>query len=194
MRIPGRFIAIAAMAPLYGACTATAEPPAPPCTSNEPACLEQVAGMYLDALLTHDGSRLPLDPNVRRTENSLTNARGEHEVRESFVRTNMIERIRDARYYADVRTGDVIVFFRVDIDLKKEDGGEDGKTKAGDTEYRTSVSVPAGTYTVHEAERFKVVKGMITEIEIIAHVEKGKGGGSGWPEERADSVAKPDAE
>ena len=60
-----------------------------------------------------------------------------------------------------------------------------GTTRAGSSEYKVAVTVPAGTYTVHEAERFKIVKGYITEIEIIANVEKGKGAGAGWPVARS---------
>ena len=156
--------------------------PKPPCIDNTSACLEKIAQLYLDALLTHDGSKLPLAKNVRRTENALTNARGDYEVRESFKRTHMVEGVREARFYTDVARGDIVVFFRGDVDLKDVDAKS--VTKAGDSEYKVAVTVPAGTYTIHEAERFRIVKGYITEIEIIAHVEKGKGAGSGWPVER----------
>lgn len=163
------------------------KPVTPPCTEKTAACLEKIAGLYLEALRSHDGAKLPLAATVRRTENALTNARGPYEVRESFARTHMIENIRDARFYTDVAKGEVVVLFRIDIDLKEADA--ESKTKAGDTEYKVAVTVPAGTYTIHEAERFKVVKGIITEIEIIAHVETGKGGGSGWPVARDPVVS-----
>jgi len=164
----------------------------PPCTSRSTACLEKIAALYLEALRMHDGSKLPLAAEVRRTENALTNARGPYEVRESFARTTMVEGTRDARFYVDVARGEVVVFFRLDVDLKAADA--DATTKAGNTEYRVAVSVPEGTYTVHEVERFRIERGLITEIEIIAHVEKGKGAGSGWPVARDPVVApaKPD--
>ena len=175
-----------------GAAPPSAPSPTPPCTEANAACLEKIAKLYLAALLSHDGSKLPLAKDVRRTENSLTNARGDHEVRESFARTHMVEKVRDARYYIDAANSDAVVFFRADIDLKAADAL--ATTRAGNSEYKVAVSVPEGTYTIHEAERFRIVKGYITEIEIIAHVEKGKGGGSGWPVERAappkDAVAK----
>ena len=151
-------------------------------TDGRAACLEKIARLYLAALVSHDGSGLPLAKDVRRTENALTNARGDKEVRESFVRTHMVEGVRDARFYVDTAKGDIVVFFRADIDLKAADA--QATTRAGESEYKVAVSVPEGTYTVHEAERFRVVKGYISEIEIIAHVEKGKGGGAGWPIER----------
>jgi hypothetical protein len=167
-----------------GAGSAAPAAPVPPCTRSSAACLKTIAQLYLKALLAHEGSALPLAPQVRRTENALTNAVGDHEVRESFVRTHMVEGVRDARFYVDEAQGEVVVFFRADIDLKEAEA-KDTTTRAGDSEYKVAVTVPAGTYTVHEAERFKIVKGYITEIEIIAHVEKGKGAGSGWPTSRS---------
>ena len=158
----------------------------PPCTDGGKACIEQVARLYIDALISHDGSKLPLSPTIRRTENGLTNARGAYEVRESFARTHMVERARDIRLWTDPVKGEVIAFFMIDVDLKAADAG--ATTRSGDTEYKVAVTVPEGTYTVHEAERFKVVRGYISEIEILAHVEKGKGLGSGWPVERDAKV------
>jgi hypothetical protein len=170
--------------------TFAADEPRPPCTSNATACLEKIGRLYIDALLSHDGSKIPLAANVRRTENALNNARGPHEVRESFVRTDMVKQARDIRFWANEKTGDVVFFFRLDIDLTKDQIG-DGTTRAGNTDYKVSVSVPAGTYTIHEAERFRIDRGLITEIEIISHVETGRGGGSGWPVERDAAIKKP---
>lgn len=184
------FSALMIMAGPVNSAAPAAANPEPPCTESSAACLETIAKIYLNALVTHDGSKLPLAATVRRSENALTNAIGANEVRESFVRTHMVEGVRDARYYVDAAKGDVVVFFRADIDLKPADISKSGATRAGDTDYKVSVSVPAGTYTVHEAERFKIVKGFITEIEIIAHVEKGKGAGSGWPVARDAKAAK----
>lgn len=163
----------------------------PGCTAQTRACLEAIARSYIDGLINHDGSKIPLAANVRRTENALTNARGANEVRESFARTTMVEGAKEVRLFTDVAKGQVIAFFLLDVDLKPETGGGSGSTKAGDTEYKVAVTKPAGTYTVHEAERFRIVAGRITEIEIIAHVEDGKGQGGGWPVERVE-VIKPE--
>ena len=156
----------------------------PACTDASRACLESVARAYIDGLVAHGGAKVPLAATVRRTENALTNARGASEVRESFVRTDMIERARDIRLFVDVAKGDVVAYFALDIDLKDHNGGGSGTTRAGNTEYEVAVTKPAGTYTVHEAERFHIRRGLIHEIEIIAHVEDGKGKGTGWPVER----------
>lgn len=158
------------------------------CTENSRACMEAVARSYIDALVAHDGSKIPLAPDVRRTENALTNAKGEAEVRESFARTTMVESTPSIRFFTDVDKRQVIAFFLLNVDLKEEDAN--ATTKAGDTEYKVATVKPAGTYTVHEAERFHIVDGKIREIEIIAHVEDGKGQGSGWPMERDAAVKK----
>lgn len=161
---------------------------APPCTDSSKACLEKIARLYIDALVSHDGAKLPLAPSVRRSENGLNNAKSAYEVRESFVRTNMVEGTRDVRFWTDPARGEVVTFFLLDVDLKAADALS--TTRSGNTEYKVATTVPEGTYTVHESERFRIVKGYITEIEIIAHVENGKGLGSGWPVER-DAVVKP---
>ncbi len=176
---------VALASTLAAACAAgSAAPVSPPCTDSSAACLRSIAQLYLKALMSHDGSALPLAPNVRRTENALTNANGDHEVRESFARTHMIEAVRNPRFVVDAATGDVVVLFAIDVDINDADA-KDTTTKAGDSEYKVAVTVPKGTYTVHEAERFHVQRGSITEIEIIAHVENGKGAGSGWPVARS---------
>ena len=166
-------LACIVMPSALGAAPPVDTPAMPPCTDNGEACLKSIANLYIDALISHDGAKLPLAPDVRRTENALTNAKGAHEVRESFVRTNMVQ---DRR------------FFVIDVDLKAADAT--ATTQSGDTHYKVSVAVPEGTYTVHEAERFKIDKGYIREIEIIAHVENGKGQGSGWPVPRDAAVKK----
>ncbi len=167
-----------------GLAAAGPAPVAPPCSDSSAACLRSIAALYLDALRTHDASHLPLDPGVRRTENALTNATGDSEVRESFARTHMVKAVRDPRYVVDTAAGNVVVYFQIDVELDEADA-KDTTTKAGKSEYKVAVTVPKGTYTVHEAERFKIVKGYITEIDIIAHVEKGKGAGNGWPVPRS---------
>lgn len=187
-----RSIGLAAMVPLasHGTVAFAKDASAPVgCVQKDRMCLESIARSYIDALVSHDGSKIPLAANVRRTEQGLTNAKGDHEVRESFVRTNMVESTSDVRLYTDVAKGEVIAFFLLNVDLKAVDAT--ATTKAGNTDYKVAVTKPAGTYTVHEAERFRIVGGRIQEIEIIAHVEDGKGLGSGWPVER-DAAVKAD--
>ncbi len=149
------------------------------CTDSSRECLVSIATAYLDSLVSHDGSKLPLASDVRRTENGLVNANGEHEVRDSFKYTDMVKDHRNVKMVADTKTGEVTVFFQIDISLKAPASGE---TKAGDSSYKVAVTVPSGDYTVHEAERFKIEKGLIKEIQIIAHVQEGANKPSGWPD------------
>jgi hypothetical protein len=158
----------------------TAADARPLCEDSSRACLISAAEAYIDALVvSHDGADVPLAPDVRRTENGLVNANGEHEVRASFSETKMVRDRRNLRFVVDEMQGEIVAYFLIDVVLA---GPEQSETKAGDKRYKVAVSVPAGIYTVHEAERFKVEHGLIKEIEIIAHVEKGAGGASGWPD------------
>ncbi len=176
---------------MAGAVPASAATPAEArCVADSRVCLEAVAMSYIQALVSHDGSKIPLAPDVRRTENALTNAKGISEVVESFARTDMVKSTADVRMYTDVAKGEVVAFFLLNVDLKQGAGGGDVATKAGHSQYKVAVTVPAGTYTVHEAERFKIVAGKIHEIEIIAHVESPKNLGSGWPVARNGAMKK----
>ena len=179
--------------PLGIACAVPASAATPAkvgCVAESRACLDAVAMSYIHALVSHDGSKIPLAPDVRRTEGALTNAKGIHEIVESFARTDMVDSTTDVRLYTDVAKGEVVAFFLLNVDLKQGAGGGDVTTKAGNNEYKVAVTVPAGTYTVHEAERFKIVAGKIHEIEIIAHNESPKNLGSGWPVERNAALNK----
>jgi hypothetical protein len=158
---------------------AKADPAKPPCGDDSRECLASIATAYSAALLSHDGSALPLAPHVRRTENGLINAQGENEVRASFNDTKMVRDRRNLRLVVDEQQHEVVAFYLLDVALT---GPARTEVKAGDKRYKVAVSVPSGEYTVHEAERFKIQQGQIQDIEIISYVEKGKGGASGWPD------------
>jgi hypothetical protein len=157
---------------------AFAEPADPSCADGSRQCLLAAATAYIDGLLSHDGSKVPLASDVRRTENGLVNANGESEVRASFAETKMVKAARNLRFIVDEQQHQIVAYFLIDIALA---GPAQSETKAGDKRYKVAVSVPGGSYTVHEAERFLIDDGLIKEIEIIAHVEKGSGGSSAWP-------------
>ena len=151
----------------------------PPSEHLSPDAMAAMATTYVQALLSHDGSALKLTPDVRRTENGLVNANGENEVRASFAETKMVTGTRNLHLVADEKRQAVTAFFLVDVSLS---GSAQTETKAGDKAYKVAVSVPGGDYTVHEAEEFRFSKGAIHEIEIIANVQKGRGGTTGWPD------------
>jgi hypothetical protein len=153
--------------------------PAAACSDQSRACLDSIARLYIGALVSHDGSGLPLADNARRTENGLVNANGADELRESFVHTQMVRRARGIRLITDEQKGEVVAFYLLEIVLDKEPSGE---TQAGGSTYKNAVNVPAGSYTVLEAERFKVKSGRLVEVEVIGHVENGLSGRSGWPD------------
>ena len=83
--------------PACSGSTTNAIPAKAGCIVGSQACLELIARSYIDGLIAHDGSQIPLADNVRRTENALTNAKGPAEVRESFARTGMVEAARRRR-------------------------------------------------------------------------------------------------
>ena len=170
---PRRFLGFCAVVALP--CAAAA---APPDSHLSGPAMQEMATAYTDALLSHDGSALKLSPHVRRTENGLVNANGEPEVRASFAETKMVKAKRDLRFVVDEAAQEIVAFFLIDVSLS---GPAQAETKAGDKSYKVAVTVPGGEYTVHEAERFRFQDGLISEIEIIAHVQNGLGGASGWP-------------
>jgi len=94
---------------------------------------------YLDALVSHDGSDVPLAENCWRSEQGKCAAKPAQGILDSYVDPIMDGNLalRDLRFFVD---GDnVIAMFLLDL-------------KTG---------------TVHLAERFKVVDGLIHEIEAI---------------------------
>jgi hypothetical protein len=136
---------------------------AAPCVDSSRACLIATANTYLDALLSHDGSRIRLAANARRTENGMDTGDDAATIRKSVttptpdqVNTGM----RDKRWFVD--GGVATAFYLLD----------------------TSTLPPslAHTTTTHLVERFRVKRGLITEIEAIFWVAPGPNEeGSGWP-------------
>ena len=98
-----------------------------------------VASRYLDALVSHDASQIPLAPDAWRTEEGRNSGQGADDIRARTESDQMkvISGIRDVRWYVD---GDnAIAFYLLD----------------------------AAGATTHIAERFRVVDGLIREIEAI---------------------------
>ena len=168
-----RFLAMAA--PAAALLLAAVPAQAGPSTAAE---LDAIARGYITALASHDGSGVPLAPNVRRTENGLVNANGADELRESFHHVGMVKDARSIRIVSDPRSGDAVAFYLLDIVLE---GKTMNTTQAGKSAYKVAVSVPAGHYTVYEAERFHVSNGLIDQIEIIGHVAHADHAPAAWP-------------
>ncbi|MHB8466545.1 MAG: hypothetical protein ACYDH6_15810 [Acidimicrobiales bacterium] len=166
-------IAVMAMlgsaAPLVGAAHAGGTA----CTDASRACMIAAANTYLDALLSHDASRIRLAPNARRTENGMDTGDGAAAIRTSLtpptpdeVNTGM----RDKRWFVDA--DEAIAFYLLDTS--------------------TLPPSPLHTSTTHLVERFRVDRGLIREIEAIFWVSPGPSQeGSGWPKPRGEAASPP---
>src|SRR5436190_3175646 len=96
---------------------------------------------YLDALVSHDGSAVPLAPDCWRTEEGRNSGLSADAIREGLKGESMhgITGYRDLRWFVD--GNDAVAFYLLD----------------------------AGA-TVHLVERFRVIDGLIHEIEAIFYV------------------------
>jgi hypothetical protein len=110
------------------------------------------ATKYLDALVSHDASEVPLAPDAWRTEQGRNSGRGPDDIRTKTESEVMhgITGIRDLRWFVD--GNDAVGLYLLD----------------------------AGSRTAHIAERFRVIDGLIHEIEAIFYVSSVPGQ-SRWP-------------
>ncbi len=128
--------------------TALAQQVKPACTDNSRACLVKTANLYLDGLAHHDASKIPFAPDVRCTEQDNVPAANEVEFRKSINDSGVIQGIRSLRLMADPETQSVSAFYFLDI-------GAVGKEHA---------------YTVMRGQRFKIVHGLVKEVEVYNYV------------------------
>jgi hypothetical protein len=133
------------------------------------------ANTYLHALLSHDGSHIRLAANARRTENGMDTGDDAATIRKSVTSPTPDDGntgMRDKRWFVD---GDVATAFYL-LDTS------------------TIPPSPAHTTTTHLVERFRVKRGLITEIEAIFWAAPGpQQEGSGWPkpQDEAPSSSAP---
>jgi hypothetical protein len=146
---------------------------AEPCTDSSRSCKIATANTYLDALLSHDGSKIRLAPNARRTQNGSVTAENAEEIRTSLTSPtpdDVNTGIRDKRWF--VAGEHVTAFFLLDTS--------------------TLPPSPLHTTTVHLVERFRVRRGLIHEIEAVYWVGPGpQEEGSGWPAPKDESYNAP---
>lgn len=137
---------------------------APLCTplkawSCDDTCKVQAAQSYIDALLSHDASSVPLADHVRRLENNKVNADGAAALRQSLnkgAQYRLIRGIRDLNWF--VAGNDVFAIYTVDAGLST------GTLASGRT-----------------FERFRIENGLITQIEIVVCTSLGKVPAPEWP-------------
>lgn len=132
---------------------------APICTENTRACMIATAQTYFDGLAAHDASKIPFAPDSRRTEQGRITGDGEGSMR-SVVDHEPDMTVSRARWFVDESQNMVIGFTRLHVAERNADPEREA--------YKTS----GGPSTVHLAERFKVVDGLIREVEAIFYIAR----------------------
>ena len=160
MRIAGALVAAGLIAGAAG--TAAAQQTKPGCTDNSRECIVRAVDSYYDAMQNHNGKLAWFAPTIRRTLIGLPNnsgedfiMEGEKTIRESLDRAPHQTHL-DHRYWVDEKERTVNALML--------------------TTLHDRVS------TIHVAERFKVDKGLITEIEAVFYIDTTtREGTTGWP-------------
>lgn len=142
---------LAAAAMTVASRPAVAQTVKPVCTEGSRACLLKTTRVYIDGLSRHDPAHIPFAPNVRCTEQALIPVTNEKTFRSEIASSTAITKIRNIRLLADPVTQSVAAFFLIDV--------------AGDPAKHQS------PYTVRRGERFKIVRGLITEVEAYNYVD-----------------------
>ncbi len=154
--------AVFAVVPSY------AQQAAPVCTENTRACMIATAQTYFDGLAAHDGSRIPFAPGARRTEIGRSTGDDDESMRLAIDLQPDLT-VSGTRWFVDESTHNVIGFTL----LRLAGGNADPD--------RPSHATSDQSATTHLAERFKVVDGLIREVEAIFFIEFGNPKGtSGW--------------
>ncbi len=141
---------------------------APICTENTRACMIATAQTYFDALAAHDGSKVPFAPDARRTELGHETGDGEDTMR-SVLDKEPDMTVSGTRWFVDQSKNIAIGFTLLHVAERNADPDRPAHETGGQAS------------TVHLAERFKVVDGLIREVEAIFYIERGNAEGtSGW--------------
>lgn len=126
-------------------------------------CRVAAAQAYLDALVSHDASQVPLADNAQRVEQGRVTGTSGEDIRQGLehdYRFRIITSVRDAQFIAE---GDeVAVLYTVDA----LGYGSQGREAASSRTF----------------ERFRVVGGLITEIEVVLKVIPGHYTAPTWPD------------
>lgn len=145
----GTILILAATALAAGAGPAFAQTVPPACRDASRACLLKTAKLYLDGLSRHDASAIPFAPDVRCTEQATIPVTDEKTFRSEINSSKAIIGLRNLRLMADPETASVAAFYVLDV------AGEDGKPD----------------YTVRRGQRFKIVGGLVREVEVFNYVD-----------------------
>jgi hypothetical protein len=109
------------------------------------------ASAYLAALVSHDGSDVPLAPNAWRVENGRNSGHTGPEIASALgiEIMHVITGVRDEQWFVEDDTA--VVFYTIDVDLGRLPGADAGAPKSAK----------------RLGERFRVHRGQITEIEAV---------------------------
>ncbi len=120
--------------------------------STRGSVIEAAEKYLFHGLVEHDGSKVPLADDVVRIEQGRNTGQGRDELIQALAHDvmNVITGIRNVRWF--VEDDQAVVFYDLDV---------------------TTSDRP-----VLIAERFRVVDGLITEIEAIFHMQPATDGGS----------------
>jgi hypothetical protein len=125
------------------------------CTDSSRGCVVTAAESYIRALVSHQGSSVPLAPGARRTENGMVTGTSGPGIAHDLS-TNQGDRsiydARDVRWF--VNRDEAIAYYLLD------------------TAVGAGTSAPHTT-TEHLAERFRVDRGLIEEIEAVFWISPG---------------------
>ncbi len=143
-----------AMLPILAALAVAATPAAaqrvkPVCVDASRACLLRTAMLYLDGLSRHDASAIPFSPDVRATEQNNVVVTTEAKFRAEIDSSTAITGARNLRLMIDPARQSVAAFYVLDI------AGENSKPP----------------YSVWRGQRFRIVKGYVTEVEVYNFIE-----------------------
>lgn len=138
----------------------------PACTDDSRDCMITAAKSYLEGLVHHDGSKVLLAPNVIRSEQGHVNIRDEAALRKSLDHEPAMDGYGDLRFVVDIESHQLVYYTLLRLSMR------------GD---QAPPGIAPGPVTVHLAERFKVERGLITEIEALFYTQVGtRDGVSGW--------------
>jgi len=142
------------------------------CHEDSRECMIAAATAYLDSIVRHDGSKVPFAPNVRRTEQGEPTGSGIPELLASQAMEPDMIGHANTRFFVDEKQHQVVYFTL--LRLAAADSLEaPGRYPRSSKE----------AHTIHLAERLKIEKGLITEIEAIFYIPaKDSKGTSGWPD------------
>jgi hypothetical protein len=110
-----------------------------------------VASAYLHALVSHDGSAVPLAPQAWRVENGRGSGDSGPEIAAALGLEimNVITAVRDLEWFVEDDTA--VVFYTIDVDLGR----------------LPNAPPDAATSAKRLGERFRVHDGMVAEIEAV---------------------------